>query len=87
MALCAERCKKTTKRHDTADAYCTLRDERQNAIVYRAYFHALRLIVIAVAFGAGFLVDFEHYRAFFDRISRADRFAIPAGNTFFGNNI
>jgi hypothetical protein len=74
-------------RRNTADAYCALCDERQNAIVYRAHFHALRLIVIAVAFGAGFFADFKHDRTFLDRIGRAHRFAIPAGYTFFGNNI
>jgi hypothetical protein len=74
-------------RHNTADAYCALRDERQNALVDRAHFHALRLIVIAVAFGTGFLADFEHDRPFLDRIGWADRFAVSAGNTFFGNNI
>jgi hypothetical protein len=68
-------------------AYYVLRNERQNAIVDRAHFHALRLIVIAIAFGAGFFADFEHNRAFLDRIGRADRFAVSAGNTFFGNNI
>jgi hypothetical protein len=74
-------------RRNTAAAYCGLRDEWQNAIVDRAHFHALRLIVIAVAFGAGFFADFEHDRTFLDRIGRADRLAVPAGNTFFGNNI
>jgi hypothetical protein len=74
-------------RRNTATVYGVLCDERQNAIVDRAHFHALRLIVIAVAFGAGFFTDFEHDRAFLDRIGRADRFTISAGNTFFGNNI
>jgi hypothetical protein len=38
----------------------------QNAIVDRANFDALRLVIIAVAFGTGFFVDFKHYSTFLD---------------------
>jgi hypothetical protein len=61
--------------------------ERQNAVVYRADFDALRFVKIAFAFGAGSGIDFKNNGAFADGTGRADRFAVAAGNAVSFNYI
>jgi hypothetical protein len=61
--------------------------KRQNAVVYRADFDALRFVKIAFAFGAGSGVDFKYDGAFADGSGRADRLAVAAGNAVSFNYI
>jgi hypothetical protein len=87
LVCCFKYCRYRGGLLSSAKTRLKLSHQGQNTIINRTNLHALRFVVIAIAFGTGFFVDFKNHRTFLDGISRADGFAIAAAYAFFSNNI